>query len=244
MREYNSPAYFLSDCHLPMIRRRGHIERHEQVVRFLREKASKGRTLFLVGDILDFWFEWRLSMPSHAYPVLFELSVLIQKGIEVVYLGGNHDGHVGDFLEREVHITVSRKPVDALIDGKKFHILHGDGLAPPDRGYRILRSLVRWKPTEEIYRLVHPDFGIWFAGKVSKYSRNQRAKKKKIRVEHYREYAEKKLEEGFNYAVMGHIHEARQFPHPNGGICLIGDWMRKQSYAVFKEGGMRLEFCE
>ena len=163
-------------------------------------------------------------------------------GRQIIYLGGNHDGHVGKFLEDEIGLTVSRKPVDAEIDGKRFHIIHGDGLAPSDWKYRMLRGLVRWKPTETIYRLVHPDLGIWLAYKLSGISRNYISAKNEFGTVPYREYALRKLDGGFHYVIIGHHHLAEQIPHPNGGYLAIGDWIRKGSYGLFMDGEAKLKF--
>lgn len=242
METYSSPVYFLSDCHLPLIIKPGQESWQGVVLSFLREEASQARTLFLVGDIFDFWFEWRDSVPATAFPVLAELHRLVRQGVKIIYLAGNHDGHPGKFLRDEVGLAISREPVNAEIEGKKFHILHGDGIALHDHAYRVLRSLVRWKPTEAIYRLIHPDLGIWFANKVSKYSRVTIDKGKFADLKFYRDYAEKKLNEGFNYVVMGHIHEAGVFEHPNGGFYAIGDWIGVRSYGVFEDGRMQLKY--
>ncbi len=242
MNKYTSPVYFLSDCHLPLIVKPGQESWTPTVVNFLRKKASRAKTLFLVGDIFDFWFEWRHSIPGAAFPVLVELNKFAQQGVEIIYMAGNHDGHIGKFLEDKVGLTTTRKPIDAEIDGSKFHILHGDGIAQDDRGYRILRSLVRWKPTEAIYKLIHPDFGIWFANKVSKYSRVTGGNRKAVGLKQYHEYAERKLNEGFNYVIMGHVHECAVFDHKNGGYYAIGDWIGKHGYGVFENGEMTLEF--
>lgn len=212
------------------------------VVSFLREVASQNATLFLVGDLFDFWFEWKHSVPGKAFPVLSELSRLVEAGVDIVYLSGNHDGHLGSFLENEVGLSVYRKPIDVLINNKKFHIIHGDGLAPRDRGYRILRSLVRWGPTEKIYKYVHPDFGIWFADKVSSLSHSTGGNKAARLFDDYQKYALNKLDYGFNYVIMGHIHTARYVPHEKGGFMAIGDWMEKKSYGIYSDNELRLDY--
>jgi len=239
-----SPAFFLSDCHLPIIPRAGLEEWTPRVVRFLRSEARRAATLFLVGDIFDFWFEWKHSIPARAFQVLAALHNLVREGVEVHYLAGNHDGHIGDFLRQEVGLKVTRKYIDAEIDSKKFHIIHGDGVARQDRGYRILRSLVRWGPTENIYRLVHPDFGIWFASKVSKVSRYKFSNTDKFGPDPYCEYAMKKLDLGFNYIIMGHRHTEEFTSHTNGAYLAIGGWIGKGSYGVFENGEARLDYFE
>jgi len=242
MKKYSSPVCFLSDCHLPLITLPGQEEWSNNVIRFLREEASRAATICIVGDLFDFWFEWQHSIPSAAFPVLTELNTLVQQGKDIIYLAGNHDGHVGDFLENQVGLVVTRKSMNIEIDGKKFHILHGDGVVPADRGYRILRALVRWKATETIYKLVHPDFGIWFANKVSRLSNLTGGNKEARNIDGYRKYALSKLDEGFNFVVMGHIHLSDFTPHANGAYISIGNWIEEHSYGVFSDGEIKLEF--
>lgn len=242
MKQFSSPVCFLSDCHLPLISLAGQEEWSSIVIRFLREEASKAATIFIVGDLFDFWFEWRHSIPSAAFPVLSELNTLVKQGKNIIYMAGNHDGHLGGFLEKEVGLIVTRKSMNVKIDGKAFHILHGDGIVRADRGYRILRALVRWKPTETIYKFVHPDFGVWFAHKVSLLSFKTGGNKAARDLDAYRRYALTKLDEGFNFVVMGHIHVSDYTPHANGGYLAIGDWIGNHSYGVFGDGKLKLEF--
>ncbi len=211
------------------------------VLRFLYEEASKGKSLFLVGDLFDFWFEWKHAIPARSFKVLAALHELTRSGIEIYYLGGNHDGHVWKHLENEVGVHVSRESVNVQIDDKTFHIIHGDGVAQNDRGYRMLRSLVRWKPTEAIFRLIHPDFGIWLAGRVSKLSREHLSHDDKFGAEPYREYAKWRIDQGYNYVVMGHRHSSEWIPHTNGGYLAIGDWIGRSSYGLFSQNVLELK---
>jgi len=242
MKQYPSPVIFLSDCHLPLINHPSTAGWTDRVVKFLREVGPSAATLMLVGDIFDFWFEWRHSVPSRAFPVLAALHDLKRKGQRIVYLGGNHDGHVGRFLQDEVGIEVSRESVDIEADGKKIHVIHGDGLAPADRGYRILRALVRWKPTEAIYKLVHPDLGIWIAYKLSGFSHDHLSSSDNFGAKPYREYAQSKLKKGFDLVVIGHRHTAEHQQYEGGDYLAIGDWIGKGSYGVLKDGVVKLEY--
>lgn len=242
MFDCHSPAYFFADSHLPLICEKGREDWIPHVLDFLNTEARKSKTLFLVGDIFDFWFEWKHSIPARAFRVLAALERLAENGTRVIYLAGNHDGHLGSFLETEVGMEITRGSFDALIDGRKIHIIHGDGVVEQDRGYRLLRRLVRWGPTEKVYRLVHPDFGIWFASKVSALSRNHLSHHDKFGAEPYQRYADKMLAAGFNYVVMGHRHVSKYTPHVNGGgFISVGGWIRDRSYGVFADGSMRLE---
>lgn len=227
-----------------MIPRPGQEDWTPCVQRFLRQEASKAKSLIIVGDLFDFWFEWRHSVPAGAFPVLAELNKLRQDGVRILYIGGNHDGHVGRFLREQVGIETSRNSVDIDIDQSSFHVIHGDGLAKGDFGYRMLRSLVRWPPTEAIYRLVHPDFGIWFAHKLSGTSRQYFSGKKIWAADSYREYACQALDKGTNFVVMGHRHEGEWIPHANGGFLAVGDWIGKKSYGWFENGLAELRYFE
>lgn len=242
IHRYSSPAIFFSDCHLPLIPHPDQQDWTPRVLRFLKTVAVQAQTIFIVGDLFDFWFEWRYSTPSGAFQVLSELHQLVRSGKEVVYLGGNHDGHVGKFLEHEVQLQVSREPIDALIDGSRFHIIHGDGVAPADHGYRFLRKLVRWKSTESIYKLVHPDLGIWLAKQLSGYSRHHLSPQNDFGSEPYRNYGKRILDSGSYYVVIGHRHRAEFVPHPNGAYLAIGEWIDKGSYGLFKDGAASLNY--
>ncbi len=238
------PACFLADCHLPLVRVRGREEDLLRVVRFLRSIASHASTLFLVGDLFDFWFEWRRAVPRGVFPVLAALHELVRDGKRVFFLAGNHDGHPGDFLAREVGLEVHRGAVDAEIRGKRFHVVHGDGIAAQDRGYRALRTVVRWQFTEKVFRLVHPDIGVWLAAKLSRVSRSRLSREDKFGPEPYRRYARAKLDAGFNYVVMGHRHVAEWLPHPNGGYLSVGGWMKGGGYGIFEGGELKLEYFQ
>ncbi|MBM3328278.1 MAG: UDP-2,3-diacylglucosamine diphosphatase [Calditrichaeota bacterium] len=227
------PALFLADCHIPLVVRPGQETWRSRVIQFLREVGPSARSLVLLGDLFDFWFEWRRVVPGAAFPVLEAIAGLCRQGVQVLYIGGNHDGHIGQFLQNEVGIRISRQPVDALIGEKRFHLIHGDGLAPRDRGYRLLRRIVRWGPTEHLYRLIHPDLGIYLAYCLSGTSRSHFGEAGRTTAEDYRKYARTVIDRGFDFVVMGHRHEAEWLPHSSGGMLAIGDWIRKGSYGWF-----------
>lgn len=240
--EIRSPVLFVSDSHLPLIIRPGQEHWRSRVVRFLRQVAPHFSTLVILGDLFDFWFEWRYVIPGPAFPVLAALYDLQRIGVTVIYLAGNHDGHLGQFLTREVGITISRGPLDVRVDGKKLHLVHGDGIAPADRAYRLLRSVVRSPVTESLFRLIHPDLGIWLAYRLSKTSQMAWSRGKPTYGEAYRQYALHRLEKGVDWVVMGHRHEAELIPHPRGGFLAIGDWIRSGSYGMFRNGKGELGF--
>jgi len=236
MLKCDSPAIFLADCHLPLLPSPSQNGWTERVLQFLRTKAAQSATLVLVGDIFDFWFEWKHAVPGRAFKVLSALSELAQSGIKIFYLAGNHDGHPGSFLEQQVGLTVIRRNLDLEIDGRKFHFTHGDGIAAADRGYRMLRSLVRWGPTEGIFRLVHPDFGIRFAAWLSNASTEHFSVTDKFGIDPYKKYAFNKIDEGFDFVVMGHRHKSEFHRYKNGAFLGVGGWIPDGGYGIFKGG--------
>lgn len=238
---YKSPAIFLADCHLPLIPNANQSGWTERVIEFLQSKASNAATIVLVGDIFDFWFEWKYAVPGGAFPVLSVLNDLVKKGVKIFYLAGNHDGHPGKFLEDQVGLTVVRGNLDLEIETKKFHIIHGDGIAPPDRGYRMLRSLVRWGPTEKLFRMIHPDWGINFAAWLSKASTEHYSSEDKFGLDPYKNYAFKKIDQGFDYVVMGHRHSSEFHLHGSGAFMGVGGWIPDGGYGVFTDGVAKIE---
>lgn len=242
MIEVESPSAFLADSHLPLIETPFRQIWMARVIDFLRTKAATAKSLFLVGDVFDFWFEWKHCFPSRSFKILAEIYKLIENGTQVYYVAGNHDGHLGKFLSDEVGINVTRAHFDVTSDNKKLFIIHGDGVAVADRGYRMLRTIVRWKFTETIYRKIHPDFGIWFASKMSNVSNYSSGSYDKFGVDPYREYAKGKLDEGYNYVVMGHRHYSEFVEHKNGGYAAVGDWIRNGSYGWFENGIMQVKY--
>ncbi|MFN3822299.1 MAG: UDP-2,3-diacylglucosamine diphosphatase [bacterium] len=237
-----SPVLFVADSHLPLIVRTGQEHWRSRMIRFLRQVAPQFSSLVILGDLFDFWFEWRYVIPSPAFPVLSALYDLHRLGIDIVYIAGNHDGHIGKFLTEEIGVKISRRPMDVIIEGLKVHLIHGDGIAPSDSAYRILRGIVRAPITESLFRLVHPDLGIWLAHKLSRFSRQTMGKKKPNSDQYYREYAFKRLESGDQWVVMGHRHQAELIHHYRGGFLAIGDWIRSGSYGLFREGRAELAF--
>ncbi len=244
MIKCKEPALFLADCHLPLIPQAQTQEWTPRVVRFLNSAARKASTVVLAGDIFDFWFEWKHSVPAKSFKPLAAMHNLVNDGIEIFYLAGNHDGHPGSFLRDEIGLRIFRGSLDLEINHKKIHVIHGDGLAKRDRSYRMLRSLVRWKPTEKIFRQIHPDWGIKFAAKLSNFSSANLSDHDKFGVAPYRDYAFRKIDEGFDYVVIGHRHSAERHEHNNGVFFSIGDWIEKGGYGWLENGKMELRHYE
>lgn len=240
MIKQKSPAYFLSDCHLPLISDDYNRDWDKKVIRFLQSIRDDARSLFLIGDIFDFWFEWKHAVPSRAFPVLSVLHEMVKDDISIFYLAGNHDHHPGRFLENEVGLYVSRTNLSVKIEDKRLFLVHGDGIAEQDKGYRMLRSLVRWGPTEHIFRQIHPDWGIGFAKNLSKGSRKHFSSKDKFGVKPYRDKAFTLIDQGYDYVLMGHRHDSGVYNHGSGSFFAIGNWIGQGTYCRFENGEMQM----
>jgi len=164
----------------------------------------------------------------------------------VTYIGGNHDFWIGSYLSDEIGMKVSREPLEAEHQGLKIYMAHGDGISAGDRGYRVLKSILRNPVSIKLFGLIHPDIGREIARFTSRSSRARMPKadidcKEKLRI--YREYvaaAEVKFAEGFDLVIFGHIHSP--FIQRSGGrtLAVLGDWIENFSYGVLREGNFQI----
>ena len=138
---------------------------------FERVKAD-GDRLIVLGDLFDFWFEYKHAIPKEHHRVLFMMTELIERGIKIDYVSGNHDFWLGDFFSTQMQISLHRDFLDLDYDGRRLHLIHGDGLARADRGYRFLKRILRNPLNIWLYRKLPPDWAIPLARKVSGSSRN------------------------------------------------------------------------
>ncbi len=164
-----APAYVLSDAHLGFATR----DAERSLLDLLRHAREHAGSVVINGDLFEFWFEWRHVMPRPAFRVLAALADLRDAGIPVVLIAGNHDCWGGDLLRQDVGIDYRLEPWDGLLGGWRAHVAHGDGLRPAeDRGYRMLRAVLRNPVSIALFRWLHPDLGTKLASATSNTSRN------------------------------------------------------------------------
>ncbi|HEQ98500.1 MAG TPA: UDP-2,3-diacylglucosamine diphosphatase [candidate division Zixibacteria bacterium] len=233
---------FISDIHLgERFPEREKIKK-EKLSAFLEMAAGSASRLFVVGDLFDFWFEYKHAVPKGHLNIILKLSQLHENGTELSYITGNHDFWLGDFLASEVGFKIYRDQLDIELDGKRVHIIHGDGLAKKDRGYRVLKKVLRNRLNIFLYRLLSPDLGIPFAKFVSGRSRGHTQKRpKEIFLEEYRQYARKKLDAGYDAVIMAHTHVPEEISFDNGIYLNTGDWIENFTYVEFSEGRFKLK---
>lgn len=233
-------AYFISDAHLGT-RLPGYDQREEEMLLFLRELRGSASHLFIVGDLFDFWIEYTHAIRPIYFPVLHELRSLVEDGVELHYLAGNHDFALGPFLSDTVGITIHPDHFATRLQGKKVHLYHGDGLLRRDVGYRLLRRVLRNPLNQRLYKMLHPNVGVPLAGLFSRSSRKfMRAFDRKIPLDEYRVWARGRLEDGNDLVVLGHTHHPEICDFGGRVYCNTGEWIRRYSYARMEDGEITL----
>ncbi len=238
--------YFASDFHLGIDGDRPHRERERMVVDWLEEIGKDADAIFLVGDLFDFWFEYRRAVPRGHLRFLGALAQLRDKGVELEIFTGNHDMWMFDYLEKELDLKIHRRPIRRRLGQHEFLIGHGDGLGPGDEGYKRLKKIFAHPWAQWLFARLHPNTGIALAEYWSGKSRAQNMEEEDYlgdKQEWLVQYCEEELARGseVDFFVFGHRHLAIDKTLSNGKSRYInlGEWMRARSYAVYD--GERLE---
>jgi UDP-2,3-diacylglucosamine hydrolase len=235
-------AVFLSDVHLGFGNRDTDRARESRLVHTLRKIASDTSHLFIVGDLFDFWFDYGTVIPRGHVRTLAAIQDLLEGGVQITYLMGNHDfGHATYFGE-ELGIKVDHGDVEATINGTRFYLSHGDGKAHNDTGYLVLRSILRNRGIQWLYRTLHPNIGIGLAARTSKGSRDYTGAKDYGPHDGLRDFAHAKIREGYRYVIMGHRHRVAEERFEDGFYINLGDWLGEQCVIgeFTPENGFRL----
>ncbi len=233
--------YFASDFHLGLKGLSDPRKREKHAVKWLDSIKHDAGMIFLVGDVFDFWWEYKNVVPKGFTRFLGKISELTDSGIEVHFFTGNHDMWIGDYLSEECGMVLHTTPESMLIGDKKFHIAHGEGLGIHEKGYKILLWIFRNRFIRKLYSVIHPYFGIGLAHRWSLSSRlakNYKSVFKGPENEPLFNYALKVLEqEECDYFIFGHRHIA--LDHKIGEksrVFILGNWFNEPVYVEF-EGG-------
>lgn len=233
-------VYFLSDAHLGAATQQKEKLKEKHLLAFLEQVKEDGDYLYILGDLFEFWFEYANVVPREHFDILIKLKELTRKGVKITYIAGNHDFWLGDFLPEQIGIKVSREPVSAEHQGKRILLIHGDGLSKRDRGYRILKRILRNRTNIWLYRQLPPDLGIPLAKKVASLSRSHTSRKE-YQLDDYINFARQKIEQGYNAVVMGHTHCPLMKNLGKGIYLNVGDWIENFTYGKLKGGKFLLE---
>ena len=227
--------YFISDAHLGEDSPQAERSKEERLIAFLRHIAEDASFLYIVGDLFDFWFEYKHAVPARHHRVLHQLASMVQRGTRAIYVAGNHDFWLGHFLTREIGMEVSGQPLEVEHQGLKLFVAHGDGMAAKDRGYRLLKRILRHPFNIWLYRQIHPDIGLPLARLFSASSRAYTDQRALELVAEYEKAARQKLSQGFDAVILGHSH----YPilrHFGEKIYLnLGDWITHFTYGVLQD---------
>ena len=239
--------YFLSDFHLGAPDAASSLQREKQVVRFLDEIKNDAAEIFLVGDMFDFWYEYRKVVPKGFTRLLGKLAELSDAGIPMNFFVGNHDMWMKDYFLKELNIPIYFEPKEFERNGKKFLIGHGDGLGPGDKGYKFLKKIFRNPFCQWLFGLLPPYFGMGLADYFSRRSRAQTGASEEVFLGDDKEwliiYSKEILKEkNFDFFVFGHRHLAIDHRLSDSSRYInLGDWIHYYTYAVFDGNNLQLK---
>ncbi len=238
--------YFLSDFHLGVPDAESSLAREKRIVAFLDEAAKDAREILLLGDLFDFWFEYRHAVPRGHVRLLGKLAELHDRGIPVHLFIGNHDMWIFDYLPKETGVILHRGPMVREWYGVRMLIGHGDGLGPGDHGYKFIKKVFRNPVCQWLFARLHPNLGIGMANFWSGRSRKKNYENDRQWLGEEKEwlvhYCRQRLqEEHFDVMIFGHRHLPIDIEVAPGSRYLnLGDWISYFTYAVTDPAGTRL----
>jgi len=243
----NQKIYFASDFHLGVPTYEKSRERENLLVEWLTMAEQDATEIFLVGDLFDFWFEHKYTVPKGFIRFLGKLASICDKGIPVHVFTGNHDMWMYDYLEKEIGVKIYRAPIRRTFNGKSFLIGHGDGLGPGDHKYKFLKKFFASSICQWLYARIHPNFAFGLANYLSRSSRASTGKKDEVFKGEDGEWLltyckEVVAKEEIDFFVFGHRHLPLQLKVNETSMYYnLGEWLNYNSYAVFSEDKMELK---
>lgn len=240
--------YFASDFHLGAPSYLASRERESKIVAWLDFIKHDAAEIFLVGDVFDFWFEYRTVVPKGYIRLLGKLAQLSDLGIKLYFFKGNHDMWVFDYFTKEFNLNIIADELEIERNGKKFFLHHGDGIGRGDDGYKLLKKVFRSKFCQWLFARAHPNFGVGLANYWStkrKESDHKRESNRDREINWVKNLQSDLSAEGknYDYFIMGHRH----FPldvkiAPNTRYLNLGEWISHYSYAVFDGNELTLAY--
>jgi len=241
-RRQGEKIYFASDFHLGVDAKYTSRERELQLVRWLDQIKDNAAEIYIVGDVFDFWFEYKHAVPKGYVRLLGKLAELADSGIEMHFFIGNHDMWMFNYLPQEIGATLYRNPIQIERQGKRIYIGHGDGLGPGDNGYKLLKKVFSNKFCQWAFARLHPNFGIFLADFFSKSSRAKTGHEDATFLGEENEwlaiYSKEVLEsEHFDYFIFGHRHLPLEMTLNKDSIYYnLGDWITHFTYGKMSNG--------
>ena len=244
----NKKIYFASDQHLGAPSPEASLPREKKFVAWLDTIKEDAGAIFLLGDLFDFWFEYKTVVPKGFVRVLGKLAELKDAGIDIYFFVGNHDLWMRDYFQKELNIPVFHKPQEFDINGKIFLIGHGDGLGPGDYGYKRMKKVFTFPFFKWLFRWLHPDIGVrlghYFSVKNKLISGDEDARFLGEENEWLAQYCRKKLtEKHYDFFVFGHRHLPLEINLNDDSTYInLGDWIQYFTYGEFMKTFKLKEF--
>ncbi|MDG1915051.1 MAG: UDP-2,3-diacylglucosamine diphosphatase [Crocinitomix sp.] len=235
----NKKIFFASDFHLGAPDHESSLVREKKIIRWLDQIKEEAEEIYLLGDVFDFWFEYKHAIPKGFVRLQGKIAELTDSGIPIYWFIGNHDMWIFHYIPKELGVTIIRTEIEKQYGNKSFFIGHGDGLGPGDRGYKFIKKVFRNKFCQWLFARLHPNFGIGLANLSSRKSRASTGKSDAIfhgeEKEMLIQYCKSKLEsKHFDYFIFGHRHLPISFELENKSTYInIGDWIKYFTYGVF-----------
>ena len=240
--------YFASDLHLGAPDYASSLKREKTFVQWLDQISVDASDLYLLGDIFDMWFDYKRVVPRGYVRILGKLAELSDAGLQIHYFIGNHDMWVFDYFEKELNAKIYRQPKELILNDKIFFVGHGDGLGTGDASYKFIKRIFTGKFNQWLFARLHPNFGLWLAGFLSRRSRiangdydeNFEGEDKEMLVQ----FCKQKLtEKHYDYFIFGHRHLKMEIKlSDNSTYINLGEWVKNKPYAVFD--GEELQLLE
>ncbi len=245
------PIYFISDLHLGTTYDASSRSRERLVVEFLDSIADEAGALYMVGDILDYWYEYRTVVPRGYVRFFGALARLADKGVKIVWFVGNHDIWLFDYVRDEIGVEIVDGVLVTELSGHRFLITHGDGVGRLPFGFRCIRSIFRNRVCQKLYASIHPRWTVPFAHRWSSHSRSTERQLPPfdIATDSLALFAEEWQTENpdarVDYFVFGHKHIMVDEQLPSGAqLIILGDWLHHFSYGIFDGETFELKrFC-
>lgn len=239
--------FFLSDFHLGIPDHTTSLEREKRIVAFFESIKNQAEAIFIVGDMFDFWYEYRQVVPKGYVRLLGKLGELTDSGIAIHFFVGNHDMWMTDYFQKELNIPVYYEPREFEFNNKKFLVGHGDGLGPGDHGYKMLKKIFRNPFCRWMFGILPPSIGVGLANYFSRKSRQAADQNEEQFISKDKEWLatyclEMLKQKHYDYFVFGHRHLPLDLLlNANSRYINLGDWIRYSTYAVFNGQQLNLQ---
>ena len=240
--------YFLSDAHLGSLLVKDKRAHEKMLVDWLDQVKADATVIYLLGDIFDFWFEYKTVVPKGFVRVLGKLAELTDSGIEIHFFIGNHDIWTFGYLENEIGLIVHKEPYIVQLGNKKFYLAHGDGISVEDHGFKLIRKIFHSNTAQKLFRLVPAQLGQDFGYNWSKnnrikhqeYDNKYLGEDKEALVLFAKKYAEN---HDIDFLIFGHRHIALDLQlRDKKRVVILGDFVSLFSYGVFDGESFNLEY--